>query len=61
MFICIIHLFLQTVEELEGRKAHDKATEVYMSSLEQSETPEEVSFNSYNIQQSLRDSSKPNF
>jgi hypothetical protein len=31
----------QTVEELEGRRARDTATEVYMSSLERSETPDE--------------------
>ncbi|XP_010457399.1 PREDICTED: myosin-15-like [Camelina sativa] len=31
----------QSVEELEGRRARDTATEVYMSSLELSETPEE--------------------
>ncbi|XP_023645336.1 desmoplakin isoform X2 [Capsella rubella] len=31
----------QSVEELEGRKARDTATEVYMSSLKCSETPDE--------------------
>ncbi|KAG7652965.1 Guanylate-binding protein N-terminal [Arabidopsis suecica] len=31
----------QTVEELEGRRARDTATEVYMSSLELSESPDE--------------------
>lgn len=40
------HLYLQSVEELEGRRARDTAAEVYMSSLEQPETSEEVSFNS---------------
>lgn len=54
------HLYLQSVEELEGRRARDTATEVYMSSLERSETPEEVSFNSCNIQESLRCNSKIN-
>lgn len=52
------HLYLQSVEELEGRRARDTATEVYMSSLERLETPEEVSFNSCNIQESLRCNSK---
>ncbi|CAH8320387.1 unnamed protein product [Eruca vesicaria subsp. sativa] len=32
-----------SVEELEGRRARDTATEVYMSSLERAETPEEES------------------
>ncbi|KAJ4878797.1 guanylate-binding family protein [Raphanus sativus] len=32
-----------SVEELEGRKARDTATEVYMSSLERAETPEDDS------------------
>lgn len=52
---------LQSVEELEGRRACDTATEVYMSSLERAESPEEVSFNSCNTQQSLGCSSKINY
>lgn len=52
---------LQSVEELEGRRARDTATEVYMSSLERAESPEEVSFNSCNTHQSLGCSSKINF
>lgn len=48
--------FLQSVEELEGRKARDTATEVYMSSLERAETPQdEVSFDSCNTQKSSMD------
>jgi hypothetical protein len=51
----------QTVEELEGRRARDTATEVYMSSLERSETPDEVSLNSCSIQKSLRYINKMNY